>query len=397
MHEAPLVSVVIPAYNAADFIGQALDSARSQTYENLEIIVTDDGSDDETPDIVAAASQEDPRIRLIRQPNQGVAAARNRAIRASNGAFIAPLDADDLWFPKKIERQVQCMRQGDSSVGLVYAWWVSISEDDDVVGAAKRWDIEGDVFEALLYRNFIGNASVPLFRRACLEEVGGYDPSLRARGGEGCEDWDLSLRIAERYNVRYVPAYLSGYRDVNDSMSWDCSSMRRSFELIIEEVQERHPDLSPELIRWSRSNFYRYLANKSYAAGSFEKALYWLRKVVRVDPAALLSSHIVKTALKSAVRHSARPLTSLLWPDRQSWLQFKRRVLPEDEPQLSRDQLQQDAASVPESWAWKPWKPYGHLCLQRWNRLANGRERTDVPDSAPETGRPAGQHAYSSA
>lgn len=388
MRQLPLVSVIIPAYNAADFIEEALDSARRQTYENLEIIVTDDGSDDETPEIVSAAAQEDGRIRLIRQSNQGVAAARNHAIRESNGVFIAPLDADDIWFRRKIERQVQCMRRGGPSVGLVYSWWASISEEGDIVGAANRWEVEGDVFEPLLYRNFIGNASVPLFRRTCLEEVGGYKTSLKEQDGEGCEDWDLSLRIAERYIVRNVPAYLTGYRAVDDSMSRDCESMRRSYELVLKAIKRRHPEISEELIRWSRSNYYRYLANQSYAAGRFEKTLYWLREVVRIDPAALLSAHILKTGLKSAFRHLARPLTSLLWDDHQAWLRFKERFQSKREQSISIDKLQQDAEAVPESWTWNAWKPYGRLCLQRWNSLVDDSECSEVSGAPTEKERP---------
>lgn len=396
MRQYPLVSVIIPAYNAADFIGQTLDSARAQTYEHLEIIVVDDGSNDETPQIVASAAQADTRIKLIRQPNRGVAAARNRAIRASKGAFIAPLDADDLWFPSKIERQVQCMRRGGSSVGLVYAWWTAVNEEDDIIGAADRWTVEGNVLEVLIYRNFIGNASVPLFRRACLEEVGLYDTTLKARGGQGCEDWDLTLRIAEHYDVRCVPAYLSGYRAVADSMSWNCRSMQRSYEFVIGAIERRHPELPSDLFQWSRSNFYLYLASLSYSGGGFRQTLHWLREVVRIDPAALLSTWVVKTALKSAIRHAARPIISLLWKDRQAWLRFKRRVLPGNEQSLSLEQLQQNATSVPESWAWKAWKPYDSLCLWRWNCVVENSECAEVDSPSSENGHPESQPIPSS-
>lgn len=350
----------------------------------MEIIVTDDGSDDETPAIVDAVAQEDSRIKLLRQSNKGVAAARNRAIRESSGAFIAPLDADDVWFESKIERQVQCILRGGSSVGLVYSWWVSVSQEGDIVGAAKRWEVEGNVFAPLLYRNFIGNASVPLFRRTSLEEVGGYNTTLKERGGEGCEDWDLSLRIAERFNVRNVPAYLSGYRAVSDSMSQNCRSMGRSYELVIEEIEHRHPEISSELIRFSRSNFYLYLASICYASGNFRETLYWLREAVRVERSALLSAWIAKTAFKSVIRHAARPLTSLLWPDREAWLRFKRRVLPKEKQSLSLERLQDNASSVQETWALKAWKPYDRLRLKRWNSLFDDSKYVEGSDTSPQ-------------
>lgn len=373
------MSVIIPAQNAAAFIGTALASVCNQTYENLEIIVVDDGSDDETPDLVAAAAEKDSRITLLRQSNQGVAAARNRAIEASSGAFIAPLDADDVWFPRKIERQVACMLDGGESVGLVYAWWVSVSTEGGIVGASNRWEIEGKLFEALLYSNFIGNASVPLFRRSCLEAVGGYDETLKERGGEGCEDWALTLCIAERYGIRGVPAYLSGYRAVPGSMSKDCTAMWRSYELMMEAVERRHPELSPALLRWSRSNFILYLASLSYANGRFWRTLHWLREAVRADAAALISTWVVLTALKSAVRRAARPVTTFIWPDRRAWLHFKRRVLGEASPSFSLERLQEDPTSVSETWALKAWKPYDRLRDLRWTRIVEKSRGLGTP------------------
>src|SRR5579862_3732371 len=107
----PVVSVIVPVRDGAQFIGDALDSVRAQTYRQLEIIVVDDGSRDATPHVVESRMARDPRLRLIRQANQGVAAARNRALVDARGEFIAPLDADDLWDPTKIERQVTRIRE----------------------------------------------------------------------------------------------------------------------------------------------------------------------------------------------------------------------------------------------------------------------------------------------
>src|SRR5262245_28337071 len=123
---APLVSVVIPAYNAEAYIATSLRSVTAQTYRNLEIIVVDDGSRDATATIVRSLAADDPRIKLQQQQNAGVAAARNRGIEASSGDLVAPLDADDLWQPSKIERQVAVMQRGSPKVGLVYAWFVQI-------------------------------------------------------------------------------------------------------------------------------------------------------------------------------------------------------------------------------------------------------------------------------
>src|SRR5689334_7548849 len=116
----PMVSAVVPAYNAEATLRETLESVRSQTHERLEIIVVDDGSTDGTVAIVEAQQQIDPRIRLIRQKNAGVATARNAGAAAAKGAYLAPVDADDLWHPTKIERQLAAFAHAGPEVGLVY-------------------------------------------------------------------------------------------------------------------------------------------------------------------------------------------------------------------------------------------------------------------------------------
>jgi glycosyltransferase involved in cell wall biosynthesis len=369
MPEQPLVSVIVPAFNAAAFIERTLASALSQTYKHLEVIVVDDGSEDETCPVVEAVAARDARVSLLKQSNQGVAAARNRAIAASRGAFIAPLDADDLWFPEKIEWQVRRLQQADSSVGLVYVWWVGLDEADQIVGAAPRWDLEGFVFESLLYVNFIGNASVPLIRRPCIEQVGGYSTALRSQGGQGCEDWDLSLRIAEQYQFGVVPAYLAGYRQGYDSMTSNARAMKRSYDLILEDVRRRKPDLSSELLRWSRSQFYNYLASLHYNRGDFWAASKQLLEVVRIDPAAALAPEIAKRYLKSLMRVVAAPVTSQIWPEHADWVAFKHQIRPRTALQLA--DLQASATEV-SPFAWKAWKPYDRIRLKRWARVRAG-------------------------
>ena len=118
----PLVSVIVPAYNAARYIRQALESVCTQTYRDIEVIVVDDGSRDETPAIVEEFATSDPRVRLLLQNNAGVGAARNMGLRQAQGVYIAPIDADDIWHPGKLEAQVACMEAHGPETGLVYCW-----------------------------------------------------------------------------------------------------------------------------------------------------------------------------------------------------------------------------------------------------------------------------------
>jgi len=262
-HHFPLISVIIPAYNADKFIQKTLNSVLSQTYENIEVIVVDDGSEDSTAEIVKRIAETDQRVVLLKQPNAGVAAARNLAIEYSKGDYIAPIDADDIWYPQNLEKQLKCLQQSDSSVGVIYAWSVDIDEADKLTGGFYNSAIEGEVYTSLIYKYFIGNASASLIRRVCLEKLGGYSSQLKEQNAQGCEDWELHLRIAEHYQFKVVPEFLVGYRQIINSMSCNYSAMAKSHNLIMTEVKRRYPEVSNNIYRWSSSNFYIYLSVKS--------------------------------------------------------------------------------------------------------------------------------------
>lgn len=279
----PLVSVVIPAYNAATFIGQTLRSVMAQTYENLEIIVVNDGSQDETVDIVQDFSANDSRIRLLHQVNAGVAAARNLGIKSARGEFIAPVDADDIWYPNNIALQMEAMRRGGPGTGLVYSWSVDIDESGQPTGGFRATAISGNVYTTLIGHNFIGNASATLIRRRCLEEVGGYDSTLRAQQAQGCEDWDLYLRIAEQYDFQVAPHFLIGYRKLDSSMSCDYRAMAKSHSLVMARVKARHPELPAYLWKLSRSNLYIYFAHQSNRYGQHSVTRFWLKEALLAE------------------------------------------------------------------------------------------------------------------
>ena len=279
----PLVSVIIPAYNAEKFIERTLQSVLTQTYKHIEVLVVDDGSQDSTAAIVASVAQTDPRVTLLQQPNSGVAAARNLAITRSTGEFIAPIDADDLWHPENLEKQVQCLLQAEPSVGLTYAWSVDIDEDDLPTGGIRASGIAGKVYKTLICHNFLGNSSASVIRRACLEKVGGYSCRLREQNAQGCEDWDLYLRIAEHYQFRVVPEFLIGYRKIFSSMSGDLQSMAKSHTLMLQSVRQKHPEIFGVFYRLSCSSFYIYLARQSYQYTNYRNTLFWLQQALKAD------------------------------------------------------------------------------------------------------------------
>ena len=294
----PLVSVVIPVYNGARFISRTLDSVLAQTHRTLEIVVVDDGSTDRTTDLVLERAAADPRVRLVHQENSGVAAARNRGIRESQGPFIAPLDADDLWHPEKIERQLRRFEERPEA-GLVYCWSIGIDEHDAVLPYPPApAAYEGDVLAAVLFQDFIGNASVPLIRRGCLEAVGGYDESLRAAGAEGCEDRKLLLDLAERYDFYLVPLFLVGYRQLPQSMSRDHEKMLRSYELVMSEATRKRVDLPKRVLRWARARNRFYLALRAASKRRYGEALSLCCSALHHDPTLLTSPWLRGAALR---------------------------------------------------------------------------------------------------
>jgi glycosyltransferase involved in cell wall biosynthesis len=362
-----LVSVIIPAYNAEAFIQSTLDSVLAQTYQNFEIIVVDDGSSDRTPDVVESYTQCDPRIRLLRQKNSGVAAARNLAIQASKGVYISPIDADDIWYPQKLEKQVRCIENADDSVGLVYSWSVYLNETGEIFGRYITDQgytfAEGNVFNILLCFNFLDNASTALFRRSCIDRVGGYNCNLKAQNAQGCEDWDIYLRIAEHYSFRVVPEYLIGYRQYLGSMATNCSIMARSYELMM-EVWQRSLNAPNHLRRWSRSTFYNYLMGKSYVCGNYQNMFLWLYRCLKADFVVLLRPGIYKVVLIAGLSLAARPLTSLVWKDHQTWVKFKQRFKrpPKIETIDEINHLVNQRQPV-------IWRPYDRVLLRRWRQV----------------------------
>lgn len=302
MSPEPLVSIILPVYNDETSIGQTMESALCQTYRNIEIIVVDDGSSDRSRAILEDYAARDSRVHILTQANRGVAWARNNGIGIARGEFIATLDADDLWDPAKIERQARRMLESGEETGLVYCWWVWIDAGGIVLDRSPKWMVEGRAFETMLQVNFTGNASVPMYRRSCLEQVGLFDESLARNNAGGCEDWDLALRVAERFQVAVVPELLVGYRRRPGSMSTRCEIMWRSQQSVAEGVRRRNPGLDPSSFVWSESQFALYLAGTAFWSGDIRGAVKWGLRA--------RTSRLLPLILPSVIRMLSRRLFS---------------------------------------------------------------------------------------
>lgn len=201
----PRVSVIIPTYNRAHLVHEAVDSVLTQTFRDLEVIIVDDGSTDDTSAVLAMYT--DPRVRVIYQENQGKGAARNTGIRAACSEYVAFLDSDDLWLPHKLERQLAMLtNHSPRAWGYTDAYGFD-GETKQIlyVFSQQHQQYEGLVERHLILRDFIAT-STTIVQRLVFKEVGMFSHAPRA------QDWDLWLRIAVNYPICRVPEALVGYR-----------------------------------------------------------------------------------------------------------------------------------------------------------------------------------------
>ena len=203
------VSVIIPCYKQAGFLTDAIESVLGQTHPHIEVIVVDDGSPDDTSDVASRY----PRVRCIRQENQGLSAARNTGIRESEGEFLVFLDADDRLTPKALESGVQHLRQCPSAA-FVAGKHRTISIDGSPVPTMQRPQIDKDHYVELLRANFIGCPANVMYRRAVFDDVHGFDTTVNA-----ASDYDLYLRIARKFATSCHTEIVAEYRIHGDSMS----------------------------------------------------------------------------------------------------------------------------------------------------------------------------------
>jgi glycosyltransferase involved in cell wall biosynthesis len=295
----PIVSVIVPTYNASKWVTHTINSIQCQTIENIEIILIDDGSTDSTYNILKEKSKDDSRIKVICQSNMGVGYARNTGIKVAKSNFIAPIDADDIWFPQKLEKQLEKYFECKNESGIIYCLSSHINEKGDDLGCYMPFTPEGDVRSAIILRNFIGNGSSPLIRKELLNQVGMYLTRQEQNGAEGCEDWDLYMRLSEITKFGFVPIPLVGYRQRNSCMSDSSRSMAKSYDHVMSKAKKRNPRLPSYYFRWSEGHFYSYLAIKSYRNYDFVGFICSFIRALVSDHVAILDKSALKLFMKS--------------------------------------------------------------------------------------------------
>ncbi len=273
-----LISVVIPTYNHAHFLVDAIESALAQNYPLVEIIVVDDGSTDNTPEIMAAYTD---RVHYIRQANRGLSGARNTGILAARGEFIALLDADDFWQPTYLQ-VTQATLAADSGLGAVHTGMQFVNAQGNPLsqpGAGTTVPAD-QMYDRLLDGEFFAPSAV-LVRRWALAAAGLFDLELRAS-----EDWELWLRISHPYRFAGLPEALLNYRVHGNNMSADPAHMlhyqlltlEKHFGHALPNRQQENPDH-----RRAFAAVAYFAAQGYYAQGNWQRGMHHLRQALEAN------------------------------------------------------------------------------------------------------------------
>jgi glycosyltransferase involved in cell wall biosynthesis len=275
----PRVSVVVPAYNYGRYVGQAIESVLGQTFGDVELIVIDDGSTDNTGEVVS--QYRDDRLVLIQQPNRGLPAARNAGLRRATGEMVAFLDADDSWMLHKLELQVAALERLPA-VGLLGGGYVVWNADTGAEVVRRPLPLRGKVLDRVAVENVVpGSPSVVVVRREVLDQVGLFDESLRA-----LEDWDLWQRCARVCEFDYLEEPLARIRRHGTNMMRDLPRMETAMRQVIGRFYA-DPSLPASIKRlepraWAAANV--VLARLAMRAGYRSAAARYLVRAIRRRP-----------------------------------------------------------------------------------------------------------------
>jgi glycosyltransferase involved in cell wall biosynthesis len=265
-----------PAYNARRTLPATIASIDAQTIDDLEIVVVDDGSTDDTVQIAEATGARG--LRVVSQSNAGHAAARNKGTTAARGRYVAFLDADDLWLPDKLERQLAAIEQGPD-IRAIQTGAARVDDELNLLWLEPCRASADPLWDTLCFRNLPGLMSTLMIERAYLEEIGGFDPSLVI-----LQDWDLAIRLARRGQLHSVADVLAAYRyhisqsaNVEIHIDPGLRVLARAFA---------DPEL-PASVRDRRdeayARFYAMLSGGAVKVGDYPQAVRWGVRALRRD------------------------------------------------------------------------------------------------------------------
>jgi glycosyltransferase involved in cell wall biosynthesis len=308
----PRVSVIIPTYNHRDFIPNTLESVFSQTFEDYEIIMVNDGSPDKVGEYLRPLA-EAGRINYIEQANQGQAAARNRGLAAARGEFVAFLDDDDMWQPDKLEWQVAAMKESGAETGVLYGQKTELgSKHLEAFPSANA--PSGDVLAEFAGAGWIQSPGQTLIRRSALEQAGGFDTNIW-----GVDDWDLWLRLARVTHFKFVPRVSLIYRRHQSNASINFYRMYLNANKVIRKnFGSQSSNANRSLWKKSRRFAATFTANDGLSlldryvtAGEKKKALVCFRQVVQIRPSIAFRRSVLRKVLRVLCQNASNRSASV--------------------------------------------------------------------------------------
>ena len=297
-------SVILPCYNGARWIGRAVESILAQTYKHFELVIIDDGSTDDSKEIIAPYFC-DERVRYIYQTNRGFSAALNRGIKESSGCLIGFIGQDDLWMPKKLELQVKYFGKNEN-VALVHSNYYSIDSEERIIRLVKTkvrgFSSKQEVVKWLFLTTNIAFETV-LVKRKCFDEVGLFDERM-----VGYSDHDMWLRVAGSFNIGYLdlPLVKKRQHELQLSKVRRESVLKDEF-LLTKKAIGRYPFLKKFELTKSAPLYYEWgiaLLQKGNTKGAKQKLL----KAIRCQPWKLkaTAAYIVPTLYALVLNHYQR-------------------------------------------------------------------------------------------
>ncbi|MDD5680055.1 MAG: glycosyltransferase [Candidatus Omnitrophica bacterium] len=268
------ISVIIPTYNRANYICNAIDSVLAQTYKDFEIIVVDDGSTDNTKEILR---QYDDKIRYFYQDNRGVSVSRNKGMREANGEYVAFLDSDDIWMPNKLERQISYM-DSNPDIGLTYSFARYYSKDENYEKIRPK--SIAITIKDMIETDAVLPTSTVMLRKKCLDCVGFFDESMF-----GMEDFDFWFRVAERFPINFISDIMVHVRSFDVNLSNQNEKMWSGYIAVYNKLIQKYKNV------YDLRYMIRRLANRHYLLGAylykngdFENSRENIKKAVQLYP-----------------------------------------------------------------------------------------------------------------
>ena len=276
----PLISIITPTYNRANFLTETIDSVLTQDYQNIEHLIIDDGSSDDTKELLKKYENND-KVRCFFQNNSGQSIARNKGLRESRGDFICFLDSVDYFLPGKLSKQIEAFQE-NPSVDIVYGDYIFIDADGNRLDQKNMTRYSGKITDQLLKDNCV-SMNTTMVRKGLINSVGGFSEHIKF-----ADDYDLWLRLSVDAQFLYLPEKLSAYRLMNNQISSNKRARFESNEETICRFFQNNSYLFPESVKKDALNHLYIRASRHFSnAGNFTLAQSYLIKAFKQKPASI--------------------------------------------------------------------------------------------------------------